>query len=266
MDPVGRFSDRAGDYVRYRPDYPAVAIDHILEGLGDPARLTAADVGAGTGISSRLIADRGVQVIAVEPNPAMRAAAAAHPRVAWREGTGEATGLDSASVDLVVCAQAFHWFRQREAIAEFHRVLRPRGRVAVMWNTRSRTDPLSLGYIEAIRAVNGEHPAETRTFEPGVVSADRLFTPAVLTTFDHAQALDRTGLIGRAASASYVPKQGEPYARLVRMFDALYERHRDANGLVTLRYVTEVWRAERAAQGADALHRQIASPGLRGER
>jgi SAM-dependent methyltransferase len=246
MDPVGRFSDRAADYVRYRPDYPAAAIGHVLEGLGDPALLTAADVGAGTGISSRLLAERGVQVIAVEPNEAMRAAAAPHPRVAWREGTGEATGLAPGSADLVVCAQAFHWFRQREALAEFHRILRPRGRVALVWNTRSRSDPLTRGYIEAIRAVNGEHPAETRAFEPDVVSADGWFTPAVLRTFDHAQALDRAGLIGRSVSASYVPKEGEPFDRLVGMLDALYERHRDADGLVTLRYVTEVWGAERA--------------------
>ena len=247
MDPVGRFSDRAGDYVRYRPDYPAAAIDHILEGLGDPARLTAADVGAGTGIASRQLADRGAHVIALEPNDAMRAAATPHPCVTWRVGTGEATGLDPGSVDLVVCAQAFHWMRQREAIVELHRVLRPRGRLAIVWNSRSRTDPLTRGYIEAIRAVNGEHPAETRTFDPAVVSADGLFAPPILRTFDHAQVLDRAGLIGRAASASYVPKGGEPFDRLVELLDALYEGHRGADGLVTLRYVTEVWRTPRAS-------------------
>jgi SAM-dependent methyltransferase len=246
LDPVGRFSDRAADYVRYRPDYPAPAIDHILEGFGPSMHVIAADVGAGTGIASRQLADRGLEVIAVEPNQAMRAAAEPHPHVAWREGTGEATGLAAASVDLVVCAQAFHWFRQREATAEFHRVLRPGGRIAILWNTRSRTDPLTRGYIEAIRAVNGEHPAETRTFEPQVVSADGWFTPLELRTFDHAQVLDRAGLLGRSTSASYVPKEGEPFDRLVRLLDALYERYRDPRGLVTLRYVTEVWRAQRS--------------------
>ncbi len=245
MDPTGRFSDRAEEYVRYRPDYPTAAIDHILEGFGHPAQWVAADVGAGTGISSRQLADRGLEVIAIEPNEAMRAAAAPHPRVVWRQGTAEGTGMAPESVDLVVCAQAFHWFRQREAIAEFHRVLRPRGRVALLWNTRSRTDPLTRGYIEAIRAVNGEHPAETRAFDPNVVSADGWFTPAELQKFDHTQTLDRAGLLGRSVSASYVPKEGEPFDRLVRMLDALYERHRDSHGFVTLRYVTEVWRAER---------------------
>jgi SAM-dependent methyltransferase len=245
MDPLGRFSGRAEDYVRYRPDYPAAAIDHILEGFEHPVRGIVADIGAGTGILSRQLADRGPEVIAVEPNQAMRAAAEPHARVAWRTGAAEATGLASASVDLVVCAQAFHWFRQREAIAEFHRILLPGGRLVLVWNTRSRTDPLSRGYIEAIRAVNGDHPAETRTFEPGVVSAEGWFTRAQVRRFDHGQTLDRAGLLGRATSASYVPKEGEPFGRLVGMLDALHERHRDARGFVTLRYVTEVWRAER---------------------
>jgi len=245
MDPTGRFSDRAADYVRFRPDYPAAAIDCVLEGLGSAARVTAADVGAGTGISARQLAARGVEVVAVEPNAAMRAAAEPHALVRWREGTGEATGLEPASVELVLCAQAFHWFRAREAVAEFHRVLRPHGRLALVWNSRSRTDPFSLGYIEAVRSVNGEHPAEMRTFEPEAVSAEGRFTPPRLRTFEHGQRLDRAGLLGRAASASYVPKDGAPFARLVALLDALHEQYRDAHGLVTLRYVTEIWLAER---------------------
>ncbi len=245
MDPTGRFSDRAGDYVRYRPDYAAAAIDWILEGLGEATRLEVADVGAGTGIASRQIADRGARVTAVEPNAGMREAAAPHPRVAWREGAAEATGLDSGAVDLVVGAQAFHWFRQAEAVAEFHRILRAGGRLALMWNQRSRTDPLTRGYIEVIRAVNGEHPAETRAFEPEVVSASALFTPVEFATFEHAQVLDRDGLIGRAASASYVSKERQAFETLAKLLDALYQEHRDDRGLVTLRYGTGVWRARR---------------------
>ena len=82
MDSVTRFDDRASDYVRYRPSYPVAAIDWILEGVGPPATLVAADVGAGTGISARLLGDRGVRVLAIEPGVKMRGAAAAHPRVA----------------------------------------------------------------------------------------------------------------------------------------------------------------------------------------
>jgi len=143
LAPTTRFSDRAADYVRYRPDYPAAAIDRMLAGLRTPPEIVAADVGAGTGISARRLAERGARVWAVEPNAEMRAAAAPHPLVTWHDGTAEATGLDRASVDLVLCAQAFHWFRPPEAVAEFARILRPGGRLAIVWNRRDRSDPLT---------------------------------------------------------------------------------------------------------------------------
>lgn len=77
LNPLTRFCDRVADYVKYRPSYPAQAIDIILKGLEPSSQLTAADIGAGTGISSRLLAERGVSVIAIEPNPAMREGAEA---------------------------------------------------------------------------------------------------------------------------------------------------------------------------------------------
>jgi SAM-dependent methyltransferase len=245
LNPTGRFSDRAEDYRRYRPDYPAAALDAILEGLGDPSRLTAADIGAGTGISSRQLAARGVRVLAVEPNAGMRAAAGPHDRIEWREGTAEATGLAAGGVGLVLCAQAFHWFRAPAALAEFHRILGPGGRLALMWNSRDRADRLTRGYIEAIHAVNGEHPVEQIPFEPANIATGGLFTAPRETDYAHAQTLDREGLIGRATSASYVPREGEPLERLRAMLVALWERERDARGMVMMRYVTKVFLAER---------------------
>jgi SAM-dependent methyltransferase len=244
MDPTGRFSDRADDYIRYRPDYPAAAIDAILEGLGDPAALMAADIGAGTGISARQLADRGVHVIAVEPNAPMRSAAAPHPRVEWRDGTAEATGLDDAGVGLVLAAQAFHWFRPREAIAEFRRVSRPGGRLALIWNVRDNRDDATRGYTEAIRTVARIHPAERPELEPGVVDAAGLFTRPRRLTFEHAQRLDRAGLFGRAASSSYVPKQPAALEELERRLAGLHARLADPEGLVTLRYLADVFLAQ----------------------
>lgn len=244
LAPTSRFTDRAADYVKYRPAYPALAIDAVLEGMGEPSRLVAADVGAGTGIASRQLADRGVRVEAVEPNPAMREAASPHGSVEWSEGSAEATRLPGASVDVVLCAQAFHWFRPHESLAEFHRILRPGGRLALLWNSRDRRDPLMLGYIDAIHAVNGEHPAERREFDPAVLEGE-WFTPATLVTFPHAQDLDREGLVGRAVSASFVPKQGAAFLALRERLDALFDRHRDARGRVRMRYVTKLYRAQR---------------------
>src|SRR4051794_40656454 len=113
---IARFNDRAADYVKFRPGYPAAALDAIVDGLAPASR--AADVGAGTGISARLLGDRGLRVMAVEPGEAMRRAAAPHPRVAWLAARAQAIALTTASVDLVLCAQAFHWFHSAEAIAE----------------------------------------------------------------------------------------------------------------------------------------------------
>jgi len=242
MDPTGRFTDRAEDYARYRPSYPAAAFDAIVreatEGL-------AADIGAGTGISARQLADRGITVIAVEPNAAMREAAAPHPRVEWRNGTAEDTGVETGSLDLVLCAQAFHWFRPHEAVREFHRILRPRGRLALIWNSRDVRDPLTRGYVDAIRAVHGEHPVERRPFDSEVIDRDHSFTTPTLETFAHTQELDRDGLLGRAASASYVPKDSPAFEELKSVLVALFDRHRDPRGMIRMAYVTQLYLAER---------------------
>jgi len=104
------FTGKTGAYDRYRPGYPPQAIRAILDGL--PAPRIVADVGCGTGISSRLLARAGARVIGIEPNDEMRAKAVdlgspAEP-IDYRSGTGEATGLDDGSVHAVVCAQSFH--------------------------------------------------------------------------------------------------------------------------------------------------------------
>ena len=246
-DSVARFNDRAADYVRFRPSYPAAAIDAILDGLAPPERLVAADVGAGTGISARLLGERGVRVIAVEPGEAMRGAAALHPRVEWVSGSAQATGLAAASVDLVLCAQSFHWFHNAEAIAEFARILVPGGRLAIMWNRRSTTDPLTAGFRQAILDSGGEIAAERMPFEPEIVSHGGLFTPCVRQAWPNAQRLDRDGLIGRAHSASSVPKTGEAGERLLDLLRTLHARYADGDGFVTLVYETEVFRCIKTA-------------------
>ena len=242
-DTVTRFNDRAEDYVRYRPSYPAAAIDAILDGLAPPDRLVAADIGAGTGISARPLGDRGVRVIAVEPGAAMRGAAAPHDKVSWTAGHAEATGLMSAAVDLVLCAQSFHWFRPPDALAEFARILKPGGRLAIMWNRRSQTDTLTAGYRQAILDVGGEVAAERMPFDSAVVASSGRFLPAERLAFPNDQRLDLAGLIGRARSASYVPKSGPESERLLALLRALHTRYADADGLVTLVYETEVFRA-----------------------
>ena len=243
FDTVGRFSDRAEDYVRYRPTYPAAAAEAILDGLGPTDRLLVADIGAGTGISARLIAAAGAKVVAVEPGEKMRRAAERHANVSWIGGRAEATGIDAHAFDVVLCAQAFHWFQPSATLREFARILKRRGRLALMWNRRSTSDPFTAGYREAIVEIGGDITAERMPFDPDVVTRSELFTRPERIAFPHVQHLDLDGLIGRARSASYVPKSGPDGERMMRLLHRLHDRYADAKGVVTLVYETEVYRS-----------------------
>lgn len=243
-DTIGPYDVRAGGYARNRPTYPPEAIDAILDGLGDPASLRAADIGAGTGISARLLADRGVRVIAIEPNAAMRAAARPHPNVQWRDAAADRTGLPDASLDLVLCAQAYHWFEPKAACAEFARILEPAGRLALIWNDGDESEPLVKGYYDLIRAVSPQGPSSHKGEARNPVVRPP-FGRLSCRSFRHAQRFDVQGLIGRAMSASYVPNSGPAADRIVAGLKQLHAQFADADGLVTFEYDALVYLAHR---------------------
>ncbi|MGH7999165.1 MAG: class I SAM-dependent methyltransferase [Brasilonema sp.] len=244
MNPLTRFSDRVGYYVKYRPSYPAAAIDIILQELAPALELVAADIGAGTGISSRLLAERGVNVIAIEPNAAMREAAEPFPLVEFRDGTAEVTKLSHASVDLVTCFQAFHWLNPELSLSEFRRILKPSGRLAVVWNNRDEKDELTAEYSRYVRAASNNHPAEARMESVEPLRATQHFVNVCEYKFVYRQELDLTGLIGRAMSASYVPREGVVQQQLVYGLQELYQRFCDERGFVYMVYRTSVYLAE----------------------
>jgi len=241
--PTCRFHDRAEDYARYRPGYPDDAVSALLLGL--PAACTVADIGAGTGILSRLLAARGARVLAVEPNAAMRAAAAHHPNVHWSDGTAEATRLSDASIDLVTIAQAFHWVDVAPTLREFARILRPHGRLAILWNRRTRDDPFTLGYRTVLETMDAEAPAERSRFDPAVVTAAGGFHDLRTLEFVNTQRLTEEQLIGRARSTSTVPLTGPRSERIHGMLRDLHARYRTADGTAEMVYRTEVFLWER---------------------
>lgn len=238
LNPTGRFTDRADLYRRCRPSYPPAAIDAILAGMGDPAGLRAADIGAGTGISSRPLADRGVRVTAIEPNAAMRSAAEPHPNVEYRDGRAEATALADRSLDIVLSAQAFHWFQPEDSLREFHRILRTTGRLAVMWNERDLTDPFTAIYSDIVQAAAARGPEEKWHLRPEELYSSRLFTAAWEQTFRCTQNLDAEGLVGRALSASYIPTAGPRHDAMVGALRDAHHRFAGGRESVPLVYRT----------------------------
>jgi ubiquinone/menaquinone biosynthesis C-methylase UbiE len=258
QNPLERFANRADDYAKYRPSYPTAAIDAILHAtlhadrVGDPTKLRFADIGAGTGISSRLLADRGVTVWAIEPNAAMRAAAQPHANVEYRHGTAEHTGLPDQSVDGILCCQAFHWFEPVAALTEFRRILKPGGQVALMWNDRNRQDEFTEAYTHVIaQAVDPRYleRLDRKASEAEALRTSDLFTNYRALTFSNTHQLDQAGLIGIALSASYVPKQGDLHQQLLANLAALYDRWSrpsatdPGQAFVTLSYCTNLFLA-----------------------
>jgi len=139
-DPTKRFSNRVENYIKYRPGYPTAVIDLLKCECGLSEDSIIADVGSGTGILSELFLPLGILVYGVEPNQDMRNAAERllknYPDFTSINGKAEATTLPENGVDFVVAGQAFHWFDGRAARDEFHRILKPRGWVVLIWNER----------------------------------------------------------------------------------------------------------------------------------
>ena len=150
-DPTTRFSDRVDNYIKYRPGYPPEVLQYLKDKCNLSSQSFIADVGAGTGIFTQLLLEQGYTVYAVEPNEAMRDAAIAqlssNQKFIPVNGTAEATTLTDASADLIVCAQAFHWFNNEATRLEFERILKPTGKVALIWNNRlTKVDEFSVAY------------------------------------------------------------------------------------------------------------------------
>jgi SAM-dependent methyltransferase len=250
--PTERFTGLEDLYARHRPSYPAEAVDFIVRRCGLDGTTTLVDVGCGTGISTRLFAARGVPVIGVEPNDAMRVKAEAEPappggpQPAYRKGTGEATGLSDGGAAAVLAAQAFHWFDAPAALREFHRILRPGGHAALVWNERDPSDPFTAEYGAVIRSAPGAAAVEVPRGRAGeALLHTPLFADASLTAFANVQEVDEEGLIGRAFSASYAPREPAAAASFTAELRRVFADHQ-RGGRVVLCYVTSVYLGRRA--------------------
>lgn len=234
LNPLNRFSDKAENYTKYRPNYPDAVIDKILENLTLP--ITAADIGAGTGISARQLASRGVNVIAIEPNAAMREAANSSPGVEWKNGTAEATNLPDASVDLITCFQAFHWFKPEATLSEFRRIIKLQGRLAIVFQDINRDNKFTQAYGEIIsKAANNRPPTDFSSKIEPVRKSDK-FKYIDCYKFPYKQELDLSSLIGLVKSISFISSEETVQKQLIHDLENLHQRFCNHDGLVYLVY------------------------------
>ena len=200
------FQKGAAEYERGRPSYPDEAVGFLAEVLGLWPGRRVLDLAAGTGKFTRLLLATDADVVALEPVAAMRDAfAAAVPGVEMLDGTAEAIPLPGGSLDAVTVAQAFHWFRPAEAMAEIARVLRPGCGLGLVWNMRDESEPWVAEMSRIIHWDQGTVPGYERAEEVAakVATSDR-FGPLQRGDFAYRQAMDVETLVARVASVSYV--------------------------------------------------------------
>lgn len=229
------FAAAAAEYERGRPGYPTEA----LKALGLAPELVVVDLAAGTGKLTRPLAESGATVIAVEPVVEMRAALPSSVRAL--DGTAERIPLEDGTADLLTVAQAFHWFDGAAALTEIHRVLRPGGRLALIWNRRVEGDPINRAIDELLAPYRPGTP--THKWDEWRAAFDRttLFGPLEKQTFPNEQVLDADGLVDRVGSTSFIASL--PDAERSRVLSAA--RALAADGKVTVLYRTEVHLCER---------------------
>jgi SAM-dependent methyltransferase len=239
------FGPAAGLYDELRPSYPEAALRWALG--EQPLRIV--DLGAGTGILSRLLHALGHDIVPIEPDEAMRARlAAASPGLTPLAGYAEDIPLPDASVDAVVAGQSYHWFDREPAHAELARVIRPGGLFAPLWNHRDESVP----WVARLSEVSEDDTAGRGIREPRVDldSFGPQFGPVEHATFPHATSHTPDTLVGLIATRSYYltatpPRQQE----LERRIRELCATHPDLTGRSTfdLPYQTMIYRATRLA-------------------
>ena len=238
MDPrrAQSFGAVADLYALARPTYPVDAVRFCLP----PAARRVLDLGAGTGKLTSVLLDVGLEVVAVEPDDAMRALI--DPRATALSGTAEQLPLEDHSVDAILVGQAWHWFEVKAALASVRRVLRPGGILGLLWNVIDD----SAGWPRALADLVGMEDRlslvqrdDTRPYE----EPDGLGDWA-RQLFPHPQAADADHVVANMASRSVIIVQ-EQDARL-----ELLGRVRDVvpAGRFEIPWVTDAWRAALPAQ------------------
>jgi ubiquinone/menaquinone biosynthesis C-methylase UbiE len=249
MKTVERFSNRVGNYVKYRPGYPAKVLELFRDAMRLQKDSIIADIGSGTGISAKLFLENGNTVFGVEPNEAMREAAEKFLRELTKfksvDGAAENTNLENNSVDFVVAAQAFHWFDRAKTREEFKRILREKGFVVLLWNERQLHSTTFLsGYEQLLIEYGTDYETVRHENITKETLQDFFQTDFEQKIFRNVQSVDFAGLKGRMLSSSYIPTAENPrFSEMLEKLETLFAEHHQ-NGKIEILYDTKVFYAQ----------------------
>lgn len=252
-DSVARFSDRAENYARHRPGYPAGVLQILASDCGLSEKSVIADVGSGTGILTELFLKNGNTVFGIEPNAAMRLTAErllkSREKFLSVDGTAEATTLPSQSVDFVTAGQAFHWFDREKCRHEFERILKPGGWVVLIWNERRLDSTQFLRQYENLLLRYGTDYEKVRHENVAGEIADFFFPQTFRSqTLENEQHFNLESLKGRLRSSSYTPNPEHPnFKPMLQELEELFQSNQK-NGIVSFEYQTRVYYGHLAAR------------------
>ena len=246
-DPKKRFSVRVADYKKYRPDYPAGVISFIREHCSPDNTWSVADIGSGTGISTKLLLD-GLKcdVFAVEPNDSMMETAienlSANPLFHSINGSSENSTLANESINLVTAFQSFHWFDREKTRAEFLKILIEPKWVLLVWNDRITDEPgFSEGYEKLLMSLPEYNTVNHKNITRDIINSFMGNTDILTKSLVNSQEFDWTGLKGRFSSSSYTPEPGTAgYFENIAILKKLFDKY-NMDGKVQFKYNTEMF-------------------------
>ncbi len=267
LDSTLRFGPRAAAYARARPGYPDAVVDQLARVTKLAIGSVIVDLGCGTGLSSEPFLRAGFRVIGIEPNEAMRSHAnrrlSAQSGFAAIDGRAESTNLNAACADLVIAAQAFHWFDVAATRTEALRILRRPALAALIWNDRrTQGSEFARGFESLLLGCSAEY-VEVRHRHARVDRVEQFFGNGHWDsiTVAHSDELDFDMLADRLNSASYVPAPGEPQhaPMMERLRELFVATARD--GMVTMEFDTRVWYGDLEAALVGQTRRSEPPPG-----
>ncbi|MFZ0891037.1 MAG: class I SAM-dependent methyltransferase [Thermoplasmata archaeon] len=242
---VAGFGTVATAYERSRPEYPAAAYDLLRSQFGLKRGATVIDLAAGTGKFTRGLVGTRAAIVAIEPTAGMRRVfRRAVPGLPVLDGSAEVMSVPDGFADAVTVAQAFHWFHAPRALSEIHRVLRPGGGLALVWNERDESVDWMRELSDLIQPLRHRAPGYRGANWRTAFAHRRSFTPLRHRRFRHSQRLDVAGAVDRVRSISFVAIAPRPVqARIARSVRSLLRTHPDTRGrsVIEFPYRTDVY-------------------------